>query len=180
MTPPIEIQPGDVFLYTGLKSSSPYPRYIRIFQNNQYVHVAMVLVGGSKPVIVELDPDEGLKFMTWEEATPYEIPDIVRLKNSHISVPVMFRKIHELVGQKYSFRLITDILFNHILRNLLKLLFIPYKNRVFLYKADPERKYICTTMIYHVLSEASELEFSPWAEPDDFTGEPWEFIYKND
>jgi hypothetical protein len=161
-----------VVLYVHGPSLSPF--LIRLIQGNKYTHCSLIL----EPNLS--NPEDSIIL---EITRPLEKSRIGKLKDTlNNDKEITFASIQgnllpfdpkEFLNKKYNMKIITNALINHLFGRI----FDNYTYKSWL-KPD-EDKYICSSIIAHILSKYSTIDKSILnadlnvTEPDDYTKKPW-------
>lgn len=162
---------GDVLLFEHPEGVGAISKLIRLTQGNKKVHCALVVRNASGLVeVAEINSNYRLRLVPIEISARMEAPQIVR----HPTLVVDEHKLYEctkpLVGASYAYERIFDALLNHMLG------YLGIAPRAYLSSENPKR-FICSTLTGFLLSCASDWQYNPVAEPDDFAAAPWAQIF---
>lgn len=163
---------GDVLRYNKKRRFGLVPRLIRLIQGNDCVHVAIVIRGGDFPEVAEADSDFGVRVTPYEIACFKEVPKVSRINNITIDERKLYENAIIYAAGSYAFEKILDACINHAFGRLYNLFGRDYTFREFTSKNNSSR-FVCSTLVSRLLSNASDQEYNPCAEPDDFTNGPW-------
>lgn len=177
---PKNLKVGDVLLYRRNKSRDFIVRAIRFVQGDKAVHVAIVVAEGEEPKVAEIDSDYTVRIVDYSVSADREIPNVARLNPNYlVDKDRVYAEANELLGVEYSKKQIADICLNHLLKNFYRLIGLKYKYRKYFHNPR-QKKYICSTLVSHILSSGSSYIYNPFAEPNNFTEEPFDIVYTID
>lgn len=177
--PPIQLQAGDVLLFRRKQSVSAIPRLIAWIQGNEHVHVAVVVQADPRPLVAEADTGYGTRITLYELSALLERPCIAR-SGVLVNKEKLMDAAYQSNNKKYAYEKIFDACINHLLGRVLGFFNRSYKYRTWFAKNRKNNRFICSTLVSYLLSQASHLEYNPCAEPDDFTTGQWQVLVHED
>lgn len=172
--------PGDVLLFRKKHSFSLIPRIISWIQGNEHVHVGIVTEIYPIVMVAEADSDYGIRHVAFEVSALQEIPCVVRL-NEPIDPEALKMAVARVYPMgSYAFEKIVDAMINHAMGRIFGWFGKPFTYRVWFGKNLYESRFICSTLVSHLLSKCSNHKYNPTAEPDDFTKAEWTEVYHHE